>query len=124
MTAVYDQFDKAFSRVAAYVVLNKQGGCVAKITIKFPTDGAGRLYAYVHWLGVEMVRGQASGYGYYKRSAAVANAVSKMNVDPKEDSTGAVMDLHIAFMRALEKDGGEYFDTRLRNAGFTVIQAV
>ncbi|QXV73542.1 hypothetical protein [Rhizobium phage RHph_X2_30] len=113
---IYDQFDKAFQNVSAYVVLDKQGECVAKIAFKFPRDGAGRLYAYVHWLGTQMVRGQASGYGYDKRSAAVANAVRKADSVLKAQAA--------EFYDALENDGGEYWDTRLRNAGFTVIQAV
>ncbi|NSZ73901.1 hypothetical protein G6L74_09125 [Agrobacterium tumefaciens] len=120
--AIYDQFDKAFNRVSAYVVLDKSGECVAKIAFKFPTDGAGRLYAYVHWLGVPMVRGYAGGYGYDKRSAAVANAVNKMIV-PVEMEPLIAAAMHI-FLGATESDSGEYWDTRLRNAGFTVIQAV
>src|SRR3546814_2190612 len=70
MTAIYDQHDKAFARVSAYVV-TKDGAHVANVSIKFPADGAGRLYAYVHWIGLEMVRDHANGYGYDKRTAAV-----------------------------------------------------
>jgi hypothetical protein len=120
--AIYDQFDKAFNRVSAYVILDKSGECVAKVAFKFPADGAGRLYAYVHWLGVPMVRGFAGGYGYDKRSAAVANAVNKMIVPVEmEPLTAAAMH---NFLGATERDSGEYWDTRLRNAGFTVIQAI
>lgn len=120
--AIYDQFDKAFNRVSAYVILDKSGECVAKVAFKFPADGAGRLYAYVHWLGVPMVRGHADGYGYDKRSAAVASAVNKLIV-PVEMEPLKAAEMH-KFMGATEVDGGEYWDTRLRNAGFTVIQAV
>lgn len=120
-TEIYQQFDKAFNRVSAYVVLDKAGECVAKVAFKFPADGAGRLYAYVHWIGVPMVRGFAGGYGYDKRSAAVANAVRHLPAILQSSST---WEPNIAFKTALEKDGGEYWDTRLRNAGFTVIQAV
>ena len=120
---IYNQFDKAFARVSAYVVLDKSGDCVAKIAFKFPADGAGRLYAYVHWLGIPMVRGQASGYGYDKRSAAVANAVQVAikTIKPAPDDVNFE---RAAFFRVLQSDGGEYWDTRLRNAGFNVIQAV
>lgn len=120
MTA-FAQFDKAFNRVSAYVVL-KDGECVAKISMKFPPDGAGRLYAYVHWLGHEMVRGSASGYGYDKRTAAVADAVAKINLEVKPYDEDR--DNMFRFVGALEKDGGEYFDRKLRDAGFTVVQAI
>lgn len=56
MTKIYEQHDAAFSRVSAYVVA-RNGERVATIAFKFPADGAGRLWAYVHWLGLEMVRG-------------------------------------------------------------------
>lgn len=123
MTA-FAQFDKAFNRVAAYVVL-KDGECVAKISIKFPADGAGRLYAYVHWLGVEMVRGSASGYGYDKRTAAVADAIRAMlKGKDRQNDWPYCSDNMGAFIDALAHDGGQYFDARLVSAGFTVIQAI
>lgn len=124
MTTIYEQFDKAFNRVSAYIVLDKEGECVAKIAFKFPADGAGRLYAYVHWLGVPMVRGFAGGYGYDKRTAAVANA--QRNIMVREERDRAIFDnpRMKAFLAALEKDGGDYWDTKLHDAGFTVIQAV
>lgn len=56
MTDIYDLHSKAFARVSAYVVLDKSGERVATVAFKFPADGAGRLYAYVHWIGVPMVR--------------------------------------------------------------------
>lgn len=125
--AIYDQFDKAFNRVSAYVILDKSGECVAKVAFKFPADGAGRLYAYVHWLGVPMVRGFASGYGYDKRSAAVTSAIEtaiKNSEGKPQDWFPANATLAATFHRVLRNDGGEYWDTRLRNAGFNVIQAV
>lgn len=121
-TDIYALHDKAFNRVSAYVILDKDGECVAKVSFKFPADGAGRLYAYVHWLGVPMVRGHAGGYGYDKRSAAVASAVNKMIVPVEMEPLKAAA-MH-NFLGATETNGGEYWDTRLRNAGFIVIQAI
>lgn len=119
MSNIYDQHDKAFEHVSAYVVV-KNGERVATISFKFPRDGASRLWVYVHWLGAPMVRGHANGYGYDKRSAACANAARNLtngeNFDNLEDRT--------AFRQALEKDGGESWDNALRNAGFEVWQAV
>lgn len=47
MAKIYDQHRAAFSNVSAYVI-TLDGEKVATIAIKFPRDGAGRLYAYVH----------------------------------------------------------------------------
>lgn len=121
---IYDLHQKAFARVSAYVVTDaRTGECVAKIAFKFPADGAGRLYAYVHWLGLPMVRGFAGGYGYDKRSAAVADASDKAIKTiklPPED-----VDMrHATFFRELATDGGEQWDSRLHRCEFRVIQAV
>lgn len=119
MTTIYELHDKAFSAVSAYVIA-RNGERVATVALKFPKDGAGRLYAYVHWLGAPMVRGQASGCGYDKRSAAVSDAVKKSAMKNDKDAEGAWAE----FSAALWSDGGEYWDDRLRKAGFDVWQAV
>lgn len=117
MKDIYKLHEKAFSNVSAYVIL-KNGERVATIAFKFPKDGAGRLYAYVHYFGSEMVRGYAGGYGYDKRSAAVEDAIDNVNhaqLEPGFDLT---------FIRALTNIGGDSWDNALRDAGFTVLQAV
>lgn len=127
MTDIYKQHDSAFARVAAYVVM-RDGERVATIAFKFPADGAGRLYAYVHWLGLEMTRGFASGYGYDKRSAACANAVKHMKGTDggwnapvtRADHIGPICD----FLNAIAQDSGMTWESQLREAGFTVLQAV
>ena len=123
MTDIYEQHNKAFSHVAAYVVL-KDGERVATIAFKFPKDGAGRLYAYVHWLGVEMVRGHANGYGYDKKSAAVESAVSKIQNPAIASLSRAHDENWYLFTEALASVGGSYWHDKLRDAGFTVLQAV
>ena len=131
MADIYDQHQAAFSRVSAYVVL-RGSERVATIAFKYPADGAGRLFAYVHWLGVEMVRGYAAGGGYDKHSAASYSAAKKpkirrrlaadalrvegIAVEPEGDQA--------AFWAALSIDDGHNWDSRLRDAGFTVLQAV
>lgn len=122
---VYEQHRKAFDRVEAFVIL-KDGERVATVAFKFPADGASRLYAYVHWLGLEMVRGTASGGGYDKRTAAIASAVGKM---PKAE--GSTVEKRLAdgdayhnFRLTLAADTGPTWDSALRDAGFTVLQAV
>lgn len=121
MTDIYELHAKSFANVSAYCIA-KDGERVATVAFKFPKDGAGRLYAYVHWLGTPMVRGQASGYGYDKRSAAVANAAGKIVLEVKPNDENR--DNLFRFVGLLDKDGGEYWDDRLRKAGFDVWQAV
>ena len=124
--SIYDLHNKAFSRVSAFVILH-EGAKVATIAFKFPADGAGRLYAYVHWLGEPMVRGFAGGYGYDKRSAACADAARKLT-DPQEirlsETAQELGAPWTAFRDALLHDGGEHWNRRLEAAGFAVLQAV
>lgn len=121
--SIYDQHDAAFSNVQAFVILNGAKDRVATVAIKFPRDGAGRLYAYVHWIGTPMVRGYANGFGYDKRSAAVASAARRMPVTtPEVEMPGR--EEYNAFVQAMMKDSGHSWDRELENAGFTVLQAV
>lgn len=117
MTNIYDQHAAAFRSVMAFAVVGDGYQC-GKIAFKFPRDGAGRLYAYVHWHGAPMVRGYASGYGYDKKSAALANAAMKMKRDHNRPKWQA------AFIAAIVKDDGRDFDRNLRDAGFELFQAV
>lgn len=124
MADIYDQHAAAFSNVSAFVIL-RDGERVATIAFKFPKDGAGRLYAYVHWFGLPMVRGFASGGGYDKKTAACAAAVRLIPEAPFVTMADAKeRGNREAFRAALAKDGGQYWDATLRDAGFTVFQAV
>lgn len=117
--SIYDQHDKAFPHVSAFVIADG-GNRVATIAFRFPRDGAGRLWAYVHWIGAEMTRGYARGGGYDKKSAAVASAVARLQ-DATDTENHARLD---AFRDALLDFGGFGWDHKLRNAGFQVWQAV
>lgn len=132
MTNIYDQHDKAFNRVSAYVIA-RDGKRVATIAFKLPADGAGRLYVYVHWLGEPMVRGFAGGYGYDKRSAACSAAAKRLARDnPTEmarrlsraDGYEEELATWRTFRDALTPDDGSTWDRRLEAAGFNVWQAV
>ncbi|SEG64681.1 hypothetical protein [Bosea lathyri] len=124
--AVYNQHDAAFSHVSAYVVIDKRdGACVAKVAIKRSTSGL-RTTAFVHWLGVPMVKGVANGGGYDKDSASVANAARRMldlmGIEPR--LTREALDDYDAFRAAASLDGGKRWDDAVRDAGFSVFQAV
>lgn len=109
MTNTHELHNKAFSSVSAFVVC-KDNERVATIAFKFPKDDAGRLWCYFHFIGEPMVRAYAGGYGYDKKSAAVESAVEKL---PDNE-----------FKAALSNIGGNTWDRALREAGFTVLQAV
>lgn len=130
MTDIYQQHRTAFASVSAYVILH-EGRRVATVAFKYPRDGAGRLYAYVHWLGTPMVRGFAGGSGYDKCSAACASAAGKMPDlsrgayacgTPHHDA--AERAAFEAFRSALTKDDGHGWDAQLQRAGFRTLQAV
>jgi hypothetical protein len=119
---IYDQHRAAFNQVSAYVVMHGADR-VATVAIKYPRDGAGRLYAYVHWLGVPMVRGFAGGGGYDKRSAACASAARKLP-ESLPEGYDAAADVYRSFVDVMRADGGLDWATALTGAGFKVLQAV
>ena len=130
MTNIYDQHRAAFANVSAFVVLDDAGERVATVAIKFPRDGAGRLWAYVHLIGVPVVRAYASGYGYDKRSAAVAAAIAKI---PAYDLKGEPITSEYgerinatreAFKAAAPAMDSDDWTRALERQGFRVIQAV
>lgn len=112
MSDIYEQHAKAFSNVSAYVIL-KNDILVGRIAFKFPKDGAGRLTVFLHFLGQEMVKGMASGYGYDKKTAAMVNAMKKVKELPWQCDTMPVM-----------LDNGQDWDVLLREQGFSILQAV
>ncbi len=125
--AIYEQHDKAFNKVSAFVIM-KGPERVATIAFKFPADGAGRLWCYLHVLSLPMVRGYAGGYGYDKKSAAFSDAAGKAHTVKLESwQTGkyeteraiAADMFHIAATM-----GGKDWNDALRVAGYTVLQAV
>jgi len=129
MADIYEQHQAAFAQVSAFVILDASGERVATVALKFPRDGAGRLYAYVHIIGVEMVRGHANGYGYDKRSAAVAAAIAKVPAydDARDqDSTYGrrVIATRAAFQKAAPAMDSDDWTRVLERAGFRVLQAV
>lgn len=117
---VYAQHQRAFAQVSAYLVLDANKEVVARITFKFPRPGhgEGRLNAFVHWLGTQMLKGHASGYGHDKRTAACWEAACYADIGIGQSSPRA------RFWQALHHDSGHTWEAQLRKAGFTVLQAV
>lgn len=126
MTTIYEQHDKAFNNISAYVITDKTGERVATIAFKFPKDGAGRLTAYFHIIGIPMIKGTATGYGYDKRSAALDNAMEKpISLVDYHGDCAAMQEEINRFRAAFEKgNAGSHWDTALREAGYNVLQAV
>ena len=74
MTTVYDKFDKHFAQASAWVIVNEQGEQVGKMAAKYPKDGMGKLYLYLHLHGSEMVQVSVSGCGFDKLSVVIQKA--------------------------------------------------
>ena len=127
MSKIYDQHSTAFSNVSAFVIL-KNGERVATVAFKFPKDGAGRLYCYMHLIGTPMVRGFANGYGYDKASAATIDAATKLHKTPEhhpayqdcKDYNAAALTIQMALQNAESKG----WERALVDAGYLVLQAV
>jgi hypothetical protein len=113
---IYDQFDAATKEIGAYAIFAGDK-YAARIVLKYPRDGAGRLYCYVHIFGSAMVRGSASGGGYDKATAAFEDAIGKL-VDTSWPDSFAVEHLQ-AIMSATGPDGSRWA-RRLEKLGYTV----
>lgn len=112
---VYEQFDAATRYIGAYAIF-KGAWPVGRVVLKYPKDGAGRLYAYVQVWGAPMVRGWASGYGYDKATAAVASAAIHLDETHTDPDT---MWKTIGEWRSM-RGAGESWDEQLRALGYTV----
>ena len=124
---IYDQHNASFAKVEGYVITEKGGNDrLATVAFKFPEDGAGRLYCYLHLIGIPMVRGSATGYGYDKRSAAFEDATDKLGISNDHHiDTVKYTNLIIAFRKAgCVGNGGSNWDRALREAGYNVLQAI
>ena len=117
---VYEQFDAAFGRVAAYT-LHRDGRFIGRIAFKYPADGAGRLQCFAQVWGGAMTRATAGGYGYDMATAAAYRAVQALLHDGRSDTSRADT---IALQQALASDGGRRWTDQLINAGFRVAHAI
>ena len=128
MNTIYTQHEKAFAKVQAFIIM--QGASkVATVAFKFPSNGAGRLSCYLHVSGLLMVKGNAGGYGYDKKSAAFYDAAAKqakvkLEVWQSVDGYEAEYKTAANILAAVAGNDGRSWDRNLQVAGFTVLQAV
>ena len=74
----YAAFDKSMGHLTALAIV-KDGQAIGRIIIKPGRDGAARLTAYAQVWGAPMTKGDARGYGYDKRGAALSSALCKLS---------------------------------------------
>lgn len=119
--AIYREFENATRDLTAWAVM-KGADCVAKIVVKYGgrTSPHGlTVRAYVHVLGVPMVRGIARGGGYDMRTASVAQACKV--IAPRDGK--AVDAMTAATMQDFGKlvDQGYDIPHQLRELGYDVV---
>ena len=126
----WQKFDNAFKQVSAFVVMDQETmQPIAKIALKFPSDGAGRINAYIHLIGMEVQHGYAGGYGYDKHTASIISATSNCNdIWAQQIKSGHVSltSEQQNFINLLLSDDaqGGWLEVINQDNGFIVIQAV
>jgi hypothetical protein len=124
-TTVCEKHDKAFAGVAAYALV-KEGEQIGKVAFKYPQGGAGRLTCYLHFHGVQMVTGTASGYGYDKALAAFESAMRNQAKQQPDASSYGDLASTVAPLAQAFKDAGSAQDWQqvLREQAIQVFKAV
>jgi hypothetical protein len=128
VTDIYAQFDRAFSQVQAGVIL-KDGAPVGRYAVRYPRDGMGRASFYLQAWGSPMVKGNASGCGY-DRTTAAAHYAGRALVATIRRGNAADFDekdavaLEIGSALAGDSDGGDGWQRRLEQAGYTIARAI
>ena len=128
MTKIYEQHEKAFNNVSAFIIL-KDGERVATVAFKYPKDGMGRLWCYLNVLGLPMVRGYAGGCGYDKASAAFLDAAKAQTVvkQPEymgEDTFNRLGAHAVSIYEACAARDGYGWQCNVTDAGYIVLKAV
>lgn len=114
--------ETAFSRVRVYVVTHPKKTGHAIVNVAYPKDGAGRLRVYVVDRFGEVgtcTRGQATGYGYDKLTAALSGLSVdgvKFTDHSKQDETSARLLLRMR--RAKTDEDRSKVETSARRQGY------
>ena len=116
---VYDQNAKHFALVRAYVIVNDKGEHVGLLNCKYPKDGMGKLYVYLHLFGSTMKVVSVSGCGYDKLGAALYKHSKTYQNEQENDLKHEV----IEFLKALEScDSG--FDSYKTYGNYKFLRAI
>ena len=81
MTTVYDKQAKHFSKVSADVIIDNEGNQKGTMQVKYPNEGMGKLFLYLHLYGSTMVQVSVSGCGFDKLSVAIQKAAEAYTKD-------------------------------------------
>lgn len=127
--SIYDQHAQAFRLVSSYIIFNSKMERVATVAFKYPRDGAGILWCYLHVIGLPMVRANAGGYGYDKASHAFDKACllqAKVELEDwqTKDAYQDRFDIANDFVNAMEGRDGYDWDHNLQEAGYKVFRAI
>lgn len=104
MTTVYEKNQKHFKLVSAYVIVNDKGEQVGLMNAKYPTDGMGKLFVYLHLFGSTMQVASASGCGYDKMGTALYKLAKSYATDniSHNDEVNTFTNEQLDFLKALE----------------------
>lgn len=118
-TTVYDKNAKHFELVRAYAIVNGKGVQVGLMNAKYPNDGMGKLYVYLHLFGSKMKVATASGCGYDKLGAALYKLAKTYVTDQENELDQDELD----FLQALEScDSG--FDSWKTYGTYKFLRAI
>lgn len=116
---VYDQNAKHFALVKAYAIVNSKGEQVGLMNCKYPKDGMGKLYVYLHLFGSVMKVVSVSGCGYDK----LGTALYKHSKTYTQDQETELKQDQIEFLKALEScDSG--FDSWAIYGSYKFLRAI
>ena len=102
---IYDElFEKVNCNV--WVVFDKHGVYTARIVTTTSKSNA-TVFAFLHYFGITMVKGKASGGGYNRSAAAINDAASKINTKGQDETIVKFFDAMKSqnFQRELESLG-------------------
>lgn len=121
----WTKFDSAFAQVSSFVILDAETkNVIAKIALKYPKDGAGRLSCYMHIVGTEVQIGTASGYGYDKRTAAIISAAKNTLKVYLGKGNNKIKELDFLQLLLSDQAQSGWQEVINEKNGFIVIQAI
>lgn len=122
--AIYRELEKITSDLTAWSV-TKDGEQVARIVVRYGGRNSPHgltVRAFVHVLGLPMVRGIARGYGYDMKTAAIVKACSLLTYIPPGNILRAQSPDICAANDAFGalRDNGHDIPSQLRELGYRV----